>query len=96
MSKTLSNMVADKQQPAIRLLTLSTCFFCNTLKKQLTNAGFQYSFTDLDLLPEDERDTLMTELRQFNPEETFPVTIIDEVAIVGYQEERIKKELGLL
>lgn len=84
-----------KAQPEIRLLTLSTCFFCSTLKRQLTEAGFEYSFTDLDLLPDPEREQQMEEIRRFNPEESFPIVIIDNVAIVGYQEERIKKELGL-
>lgn len=89
------NTTPNAQQPEIRLITLSTCFFCSTLKRQLNEAGFQYSFTDLDLLPESERNEHMEELRKFNPEESFPITIIDNVAIVGYQEERIKKELGL-
>ena len=96
MKQTEKTVRPKEQQPEIRLLTLSTCFFCNTLKKQLREAGFQYSSTDLDLLPESERDEQMHELRKFNPEESFPVTIIDNVAIVGYQEERIKKELGIL
>lgn len=95
MTQAQKNVVSKEQQPEIRLITLSTCFFCSTLKKQLKEAGFQYSFTDLDLLPESERDEQMEELRKFNPEEGFPITIIDNVAIVGYQEERIKKELGL-
>jgi len=95
MTLAQKNATPKEQQPEIRLLTLSTCFFCSTLKRQLKEAGFQYSFTDLDLLPESERDEQMEELRKFNPEESFPITIIDNVAIVGYQEERIKKELGL-
>ncbi|HHD63409.1 MAG TPA: glutaredoxin family protein [Desulfobulbaceae bacterium] len=95
MTQAQKNAASKKQQPEIRLITLSTCFFCSTLKKQLKEAGYQYSFTDLDLLPESERDEQMEELRKFNPEESFPITIIDNVAIVGYQEERIKKELGL-
>lgn len=95
MTQTEEKPTPKRQQPEIRLLTLSTCFFCSTLKRQLQDAGFQYTFTDLDLLPESERNEQMEELRKFNPEESFPITIIDNVAIVGYQEERIKKELGL-
>ena len=83
------------EEREIRLITLSTCFFCNTLKRQLREAGFHYTFTDLDLLPEEERKERMDEIKKFNPEESFPIVIIGNVAIVGYQEERIKKELGL-
>ena len=89
-------LLKKKVQPEIRPLTLSTCFFCSTLKRQLKEAGFQYSYTDLDLLPEPDREQQMAELRHFNPEESFPIVIIDNVAIVGYQEVRIKKELGLI
>ena len=96
MTRAEKNATSKVEQPEIHLLTLSTCFFCSTLKRKLKEAGFRYSFTDLDLLPKDERDKQMEELRKFNPEESFPITIIDNVAIVGYQEKRIKKELGLL
>ncbi len=84
-----------REEKNIRLITLSTCYFCNTLKRQLKEAGFQYTYTDLDLLPEEERTEQMDEIKKFNPEESFPIVIIDNVAIVGYQEERIKQELGL-
>ena len=90
--QTPQNIRGEKE---IRLITLSTCYFCNTLKKQLKEAGFRYTFTDLDLLPEEERTEQMDEIKKFNPEESFPIVIIDNVAIVGYQEERIKQELGL-
>ena len=84
-----------KKQPQISLIALSTCFFCNTVKKMLTNGGFKFTSTDLDLLPEAEREEQLAQIRQFNPEESFPIVIIDNIAIVGFQEERIKKELGI-
>ncbi len=84
-----------KEQPNITLFTLSTCYFCGVLKKRLSEKGFVYSFTDIDLLPDEERETKMTEIREFNPEESFPIVIIGNTAIVGFQEERIKKELGI-
>ena len=65
------------------------------LKKKLKDAGFDYTFSDLDLLEDEERERQMDEIRKFNPEERFPIIIIGNVAIVGYQEEKIKEELGL-
>jgi glutaredoxin-like protein NrdH len=94
-----TSIVQQTQQatkaPAIHLLTLSTCFFCDTAKRLLEREGFDYTFTDIDMLPEQERDEQMEEIRQFNPKESFPIVIIDDVAIVGFQEERIKKELRI-
>ena len=95
MNQAAQDTNTPRAEKEIRLITLSTCFFCNTLKKQLEDAGFRYTFTDLDLLPDEEREKQMDEIREFNPEESFPIVIIGNVAIVGYQEERIKKELGL-
>ena len=60
------------------------------------NEGLDYTYTDLDLLPEEEQNAQLSQIRKFNPEESFPVVIIDNIAIVGYQEERIKQELGIL
>ena len=85
-----------KEQPEITLITLSTCYFCNLLKRRLDEKGFVYTYTDIDLLPDDEQQEKMAEIRKFNPEETFPIVIIGNKAIVGFQEERIKKELGLI
>lgn len=84
------------KQPEISLITLSTCYFCSLLEKWLDEKGFVYTWTDIDLLPDEERRNRMEEIRKFNPEETFPVVIIGNKAIVGFQEERIKMELGLL
>lgn len=81
--------------PRIRVIALSTCFFCSRLKKMLDQHGFDYTSVDIDLLPEDERRIQLEQIRQFNPEESFPVVIIDRVAIVGFQEERIRRELGI-
>jgi glutaredoxin-like protein NrdH len=86
----------EKKQPVIRLVTLSTCFFCTTVKKMLDKAGLDYTYTDLDLLPEKEREAQLSQIKKFNPEESFPIVIIGNIAIVGYQEERIKQELGRL
>jgi len=80
--------------PQIRVIALSTCFFCNKVKKMLDEYGLSYTSVDIDLLPEEERRLQLARLREFNPEEQFPVVIINRVAIVGYQEERIKEELG--
>jgi len=95
MNSTGKTTAPDKQ-PEISLITLSTCFFCSTLKKRLDEKGFVYTYTDIDLLPDEVQQNRMEEIRKFNPEETFPIVIIGNKAIVGFQEERIKKELGLI
>ncbi|MBC8318301.1 MAG: glutaredoxin family protein [Desulfobulbaceae bacterium] len=70
--------------------------FLRHSKRMFDNEGLDYTYTDLDLLPEEEQNAQLSQIRKFNPEESFPVVIIDNIAIVGYQEERIKQELGIL
>jgi glutaredoxin-like protein NrdH len=96
MMKTTQDDETEKKQPVIRLVTLSTCFFCSKVKRMLDKEGFDYTYTDLDLMPEEERDAQLSQIKKFNPEESFPIVIINNIAIVGYQEERIKQELGIL
>lgn len=95
MTKTTQDDKTENKQPVIRLVTLSTCFFCTSVKRMLDKNGFEYTYTDLDLMPEDERDAQLSQIKKFNPEESFPIVIIDNIAIVGYQEERIRQELGI-
>jgi len=58
--------------------------------------GVQCEFTDVDLLPEDERYAILEDVKKFNPRCTFPTIIIGDKVIVGYQEHEIKKLLGLI
>jgi len=80
----------------VRIYTLSTCIHCKATKKLLNACGVQYEFTDVDLLPEDERYAILEDVKKFNPRCTFPTIIIGDKVIVGYQEHEIKKLLGLI
>ncbi len=82
------------QQRNVRLYTLSTCSHCKAAKKLLTDLGIQYEFTDVDLLPPDEKPFAMEEVRKINPMCTFPTIIIGDKVIVGNREQEIRKALG--
>lgn len=89
------NLNKKDKKPKIRVIGLSTCYFCSSAKKMLAERGFRFTSIDLDLLPETEREEELARIRQFNPEESFPVVIIGNVAIIGFQKERIKQELDI-
>ncbi len=78
----------------VRLYTLSTCSHCKAAKKLLTDLGVQYTFTDVDLLPPDEKPFAMEEVRKLNPMCTFPTIVIGDTVIVGNKEHEIRKALG--
>lgn len=82
-------------QPHVKMYTLSTCHHCKAAKKFVANCGVAFEFTDVDLLAGAEREKVLAEVRRLNPECSFPTIIIGDQVIVGNDEARIRKALGL-
>ena len=81
-------------QPAVKAYTLSTCSHCKRAKELLNQLGVEYTFTDVDLLAGDERETAIEEVKKVNPHCTFPTIIIGDKVVVGAIESEIRKALG--
>jgi glutaredoxin-like protein NrdH len=85
-------MVEGRNAGDIRLYTLSTCVWCKKTKKLFKDLGVAYSFLDVDLLSDSEKDIVMDEIGKWNPGHNFPTIIIDgKKAIIGYDEDEINK-----
>jgi len=82
-------------QPPVKIYTLSTCSHCKSTKKFLDECHVQYQFTDVDLLSDKEKKLIMEDIRKLNPDCTFPTIVIGDKIIVGFEEKKIKKALGL-
>lgn len=81
--------------PRITMYALSTCHHCRAAKKFLTSHGLEFEFTDVDLLTGAEREAALAEVRRLNPECSFPTILVDGEVVVGNNEARIRKMLGL-
>jgi glutaredoxin len=79
----------------VRLFTISTCIHCKTLKKLLDDNAISYEFTDVDLMTPEDRESFIAAIIKYNKKKVFPVIFIGNKAIVGFQEQLIKKELGI-
>jgi glutaredoxin len=79
----------------IKIYTLSTCSHCKATKRLLNELNVDYDFTDVDLLTGEERRAVIEEVRQYNPQVSFPTLVIGEKIIVGNKEDEIKEALGL-
>lgn len=77
------------------MYTLSTCVHCKATKRFFDSCAVRYEFTDVDLIPENERKAVLADVMKLNPECSFPTIIIGDTVIVGFQEEKIKAALGL-
>ncbi|MEW5723735.1 MAG: glutaredoxin family protein [Thermodesulfobacteriota bacterium] len=77
------------------IYTLSTCGHCKRTKQFLRDHGVAFDYVDVDLTQGVERDSLIEEVKKYNPRCTFPTVLIGGRVIVGFKEDEIKEALGL-
>ncbi|MGB9616918.1 MAG: glutaredoxin family protein [Desulfomonilaceae bacterium] len=77
-----------------KLYSLSTCSHCKSCKRLLGECGVEYEFTDVDLLPEAERNEVLDEIKRMTNRCAFPTLIIGDKVIVGYREDEIREAIG--
>jgi glutaredoxin-like protein NrdH len=80
-------------QKPIKLYTLSTCIHCRATKSFLDKYPVKYEFTDVDLVPLTERESVLTEIRKYNPACTFPTILIGDQIIIGFDQKELSAAL---
>lgn len=78
-----------------KLYSLSTCGHCKSCKRFLGDCGIEYEFTDVDLLPDSDKEEVIAEIKRLTTRCAFPTLIIGEKVIVGFKENEIREALGL-
>jgi glutaredoxin-like protein NrdH len=78
-----------------KLYSLSTCSHCKSCKRFLGECGVEYEFTDVDLLPEPERNDVIEEIKKLSARCAFPTIIIGDKVIVGFRENELREALGM-
>ncbi len=79
----------------VKLYALSTCPYCKMTRKFLDESGADYDLTEVDLLEGQEREDAIAEVRRISGGASFPVVVMDEEVIVGFNKKRMKELLGL-
>lgn len=79
----------------VKIYTLSTCSHCKAAKKFLNENNIVFDATDVDLLQGKDREAMLNEVVQYNPQRSFPTIIIGETIIIGFKEIAIKEALGI-
>jgi glutaredoxin len=80
---------------AVKLYALSTCPYCRMTKRYLDENEVEYDITEVDLLEGTEKDDTVAEVRRLSGGASFPVVVIGEEVIVGFNKVRIKELLDL-
>ena len=80
----------------VMLYALSTCAWCRRIKRFFNENEVEYECLDVDLLEGDEKQQRRTELKDWNPNGSYPTVVIDdEKVVVGFNKERLREALGL-
>ena len=75
---------------------LSTCVWCKRTREFLEESDVGFDYVYVDMLEGDERARTIEEIKRVNPKTNFPTVVIDgDTAVVGYDPDRLKEELGL-
>lgn len=78
------------------LYGLSTCGWCKRTKRFLDANGVEYKLIYVDLLRGAERERIVAEIRQWNPQVSFPTVVVDDqTVVIGYRQDRLREVLGL-
>lgn len=76
----------------VRLYALSTCGWCKRTRELLEELGIEYYHLYVDLLPQEEIERVLKELKVYNPACSFPTIVIDgKRVIVGFREGEIRE-----
>ena len=81
--------------PKVKIFTLSTCSHCKATKKFLNDNGIKFDFVDVDQFQGAEREKILEDVVQYNPQRSFPTIIIGNEIIIGFKEDDIRKALGI-
>jgi glutaredoxin len=79
----------------VKVYALSTCPYCRMTRRYLDENGVEYEVTEVDLLEGEEKDAAVAEVRRISGGASFPVVVIDDDVIVGFNKARIKELLSL-
>ena len=79
----------------ITLYSLTTCVFCQAIKKMLDDLEISFRCIQADELPEEDKNMVIKELKKVNPTCSFPTVVVDEEVIVGYKVQEIKETIGI-
>ena len=79
----------------IKLYALSTCIHCKHTKEFLNEKNVDYECIDVDTLQGEERKKVIEEVREHNPDLSFPTIVHGNGCIVGFKKEELEEALGL-
>lgn len=79
----------------VKVYALSTCPYCRMAKRYLDDGSVEYELTEVDALEGEQKDEAVAEVRRISGGASFPVIVVGDEVIVGFNKKRIKELLDL-
>ncbi len=79
----------------VKVFALSTCPYCRMSRQFLDENGVAYDVVEVDKLEDDDKQTAIAEVKSLSGGTSFPVIVVGDEVVVGYNKVRIKELLGL-
>lgn len=79
----------------VRLFALSTCVYCQAIRKMLEDLNISHTYIEADMLEGRERSNVMEQLKLINPKCSFPTTLIGKEVVAGFKVQEIKEKIGI-
>ena len=90
-----SKVSGNNKQHKVVLFAISTCAWCKLVKQFLKDNEVEYSYIDIDLAKEEEKQEIRKTIREMGGPLSFPTTIIDDkILITGFRKDQIKEALN--
>lgn len=80
--------------PQIKVFALATCPYCHQARTFLDENGVAYDVVEVDKLTGQEREDAVAEVKRLSEGTSFPVIVVDDEVIVGYNKSRLKQLIG--
>jgi glutaredoxin-like protein NrdH len=79
----------------VKVYALSTCPYCRMTRAYLDENAVAYDVVEVDKLQGQERSDAIEEVKRLSGGTSFPVVVVADEVVVGFNKPRIKELVGL-
>jgi glutaredoxin-like protein NrdH len=79
----------------IKVFALSTCPYCHQARHYLDENKVAYDVVEVDTLAGQERADAIEEVKKLSGGTSFPVIVVDDEVVIGFDKGRIGKLAGI-
>ncbi|MDO8881264.1 MAG: glutaredoxin family protein [Coriobacteriia bacterium] len=80
---------------SVKVFALSTCPYCRMARAYLDENDVSYDVVEVDMLEGEEKDAAVAEVKEISGGTSFPVVVVEEEVLVGFNKKRMKELLDL-